>query len=87
MPVAMVGDLSPVETLTAEIGGGRVPVLMLSRIEHDPDATAAEVVQCIGRERMVYGRLEGTPIIEDIDGDEAHSAVQRVSGLELVEEV
>jgi hypothetical protein len=87
MPVAMVGDLSPVETLTAEAGGGRVPVLMLSRIEHDPDAGAAQTVQCIGREKMVYGRLEGAPVIEDIDGDESHSAVQRVSGLELVEEV
>ena len=87
MPIAMVGDLSPVETLTADAGGGRVPVLMLSRIEHDPDAGSAQTVQCIGREKVVYGRLEGAPVIEDVDGDEAHSAVQRVSGLELVEEV
>ena len=84
-PISMVGDLSPVETIAAELGDEATGAMLLPRIAHDPDAGGVEVVQLVGRELAQYGRFTGTPIIEDIDGDEAHSAVQRVSGLTFVE--
>jgi len=86
-PVAMVGDLSPLETLTAQTGGGLSDVVLLPRIVHDPDAGAVEVVQCVGRERAILGYLTGEPMVEDIDGDEASDAVQRLASVEHVEVV
>lgn len=86
-PVAMVGDLSPIETLTAQTGGGLSDVVLLPRIVHDPDAAGVEVVQCVGRERAILGYLAGEPMVEDIDGDEVRDAVQRLASVEHVEVV
>jgi len=86
VPIAMVGDLSPVETLTALIGGGDGQVVLLPRIAHDPDAVAVEEVQLPGRELAILGRLMGEPEIVDVDGDEVVDAVQR-GWLDHVEEV
>jgi len=86
-PVAMVGDLSPLETLTAQTGGGLSDVVLLPRIEHDPDAGSVQVVQCVGRERAILGYLTGEPMVEDIDGDEVSDAVQRLASVEHVEVV
>ena len=83
----MVGDLSPLETLTAQTGGGLSDVVLLPRIVHDPDAGAVEVVQCVGRERAILGYLTGEPMVEDIDGDEVSDAVQRLASVEHVEVV
>jgi hypothetical protein len=87
VPVAMIGDLSPVETLTAQTGGGLSSVVLLPRIPYDPAAVSVETVQCIGREMTMLCYLVGDVEVEDIDGDEAADAVQRVASVELVEEV
>jgi len=86
-PVAMVGDLSPLETLTAQTGGGLSDVVLLPRIEHDPAAGSVQVVQCVGRERAILGYLTGEPMVEDVDGDEVSDAVQRLASVEHVEVV
>lgn len=86
VPIAMVGDLSPVETLTALVGGGDGQVVLLPRIEHDPDAVSVEIVQCAGRYRAILGRLSGEPEVIDVDGDELVDAVQRVAVVEHIEE-
>jgi hypothetical protein len=83
----MIGDLSPVETLTAQTGGGLSSVVLLPRIPYDPAAVSVETVQCIGREMAMLCYLVGDVEVEDIDGDEAADAVQRVASVELVEEV
>lgn len=86
LPLVSLGDLSLVETLQHSHGEGTGQLVYLPRIERDPAATGPEVVAVRGRDWVILATLTGAPTQEDLAGEELRAGVQRVAGLELVEE-
>ena len=79
VPAAMRGDLSPIETLTADHGALDGQVVYLPRLDYDPAAVAAETVVAVGREVCVYAEISRDPTVEDVSGRLARDPVQRAT--------
>lgn len=84
--VAGAGDLSVVEALQHSHGGGLADLVYLPRIAHDPDAVGEQEVQVRGRDWAILAAPVGELTVEDVEGDELHTALQRIAGLVLREE-
>lgn len=79
VPAAMRGDLSPIESLTADHGALDGQLVYLPRLDYDRDAVAEETVSAVGREVCVYAEISRDPTVEDISGRLARDPVQRAT--------
>lgn len=87
IPLVGAGDVSLGEVLQESVGGRAGQVVYVSRLAHDPAASAAEVIAMRGRDYAVLCTMEGPIQRENLIGDEDAREAVRVSGLTLVEEV
>ena len=84
-PIAARGDQPTVlEGLIRRLGGARVPLVYIPRID---DAPAGDKTLLAGQESLVLARVISSSSRETVLGDENRDEVVRLSGLTLSEEV